>query len=323
MTRLGATALTERLGVAHVERVCAHARMSFRALPVQDVGIDGFIEVLDDNVATGVFIGVQIKAGTSFIGNGGVRFTFKSDQNHYAYWARCPFLMLAIVVDPNAERAAWFNLSEESTDERIVQGPYSLSADICAENEFSPEALQHRIAPIAPDFLYRRRTLEDTKGLLQSPEPHETPLAVPSLEVNPDREAEWLHLISVFRDADSDWQDVADAGYRLSWYYPGVTPAQQDKLSSTLATLTDSELANVISAISELILEDATTRAELVIDLLAYVPNVGSRIEAMLGATRIPPRCLLGAIQGIEYLAEGPRPDLWDRFGGAITGGGS
>lgn len=322
MTKLEDTAFTERLGVSHVDRICAQARVSFRALPVQDVGIDGLIEVLEGGVATGVFVGVQIKAGHSFVSDDHQRFTVRADQSHFAYWARCPLMVIGVVLDPEEDRAVWLNLSQLADDDRIVDGPYSITVELNAETEFLPKAVSEVIAAAAPGYLYRRRSLADIRRLLAD-EKHAVEMTVPTLEVNPDRLAAWRRLLGVFTDPDQAWQAIADAGYRLSWYYQAASVEQKEELQAALSTLSDESLLKVCCAIAEMIFEGADTPAELVAGLLSYLPDTGERIERLLADVRVPPRCIEGAIQTVEFLGEGLREDLWESYGSASTGGPS
>ena len=168
MTHLSETAHTEQLGVAEVTRVCAKARMAFRPTTVYDIGIDGFIEVSEDGNATGIIGGVQIKTGDSFVSEEGKRFRFISDQEHFAYWARCSIPIIGIVFSPEFERAVWFDITTLATDKRIVEGPYSITFDYNEKTAFNPQTLHQLITPIIQQYSHQRRTLWEVRKLLSS-----------------------------------------------------------------------------------------------------------------------------------------------------------
>lgn len=54
--------------------------------------------------------------------------------------------------------------------------------------------------------------------------------------------------------------------------------------------------------------------AELIIDLLRYIPDITKRIEALLASHKIPWLYAGDAIQIIEVLEEQYREDLWKLY---------
>ncbi len=313
MTRLIQTASTERIGLTVVEKICARAQMIFREQSVQDVGIDGLIEIVEDGIATGIYVGVQIKTGKSFISKDGALFTFRANRAHFGYWARCAFLVIGVVIDPRSESAVWINLSNESTDDRIINGPYSIRIRFSTRTEFSVATLKDIVAKLASQYVRQRRTLEDIRNLLTA-ETHDSDLSVPNLDVSPERKTAWRKLIGIFINPDADTKEVGNSGYRLSWYYPSVTEEQKNELHSALRELSDKALLNILRAVSELVFSEATVPAELIGDLLSYIPGIGQRIECLLDEDRIAPRCVWVAIQMVEYLEQNTRSDLWDKY---------
>ena len=309
MTKLLASAHIEKLGVAEVMRVCANARMVFRPVTTDDVGVDGFLELLEDGIATGMIAGVQIKSGDSFVDKDGLKFRFVSDQPHFGYWARCAFPVVGVVFSPKHNRSVWLDLTSLSSDERIVNGPYSIGTDYDKESAFSPENLAGSIAEMIRDRTHQRRTVWQIQELLQ-PKEGKSELSVPRLDVSGDKEKAWYELTENLLSPISGDEEIIDAGYRLSWYFPAVSSTLQEYLQGQLALMPDSTLVRLICVVNMLIEDDQDSRSELVVDLISYLPKAAERVERLLEKNRFPSQCREAAIQVIETLSQKFRDDL-------------
>ena len=89
----GTTSPTERAGVHRVGlNVSDSLKWIFREQPTDDYGIDGHIELVDDDqYVTGRLIGVQVKSGDSYLYEVARSKTepgwhYRADSNHLAYW---------------------------------------------------------------------------------------------------------------------------------------------------------------------------------------------------------------------------------------------
>ena len=89
----GTTAPTERNGVNRVAlTVAERLRWIWREQPTDDYGIDGHIELVDDEeFVTGRLIGVQVKSGDSYLkeverSKTEPGWSYRADDNHLAYW---------------------------------------------------------------------------------------------------------------------------------------------------------------------------------------------------------------------------------------------
>lgn len=61
------TKSTGRRGVAFVESIVSEAGSIFREIPKEtDIGIDGYIEFVENEIVTGTLVAVQIKTGPSY-----------------------------------------------------------------------------------------------------------------------------------------------------------------------------------------------------------------------------------------------------------------
>jgi hypothetical protein len=304
---------TEKLGIAEVQRISAKARTIFRPTNSDDVGIDGFLELVEDGMATGIIAGVQIKSGSSFVDESGIRFTFKSDREHFGYWARCSFPVIGIVFSPDHEKSVWFDLTGLSTDNRIANGSYSINLEYSDESAFTPLNLNSKIAQVIRKYSHQRRTLWQIRELIQ-PNREKATLDVPSIEVSSEREEAWRELIQVFLGFSSTDDEVADAGYRLSWYFPAVSEQLQQLLKENLTQIDSFLIVRTLRVIHELMENNDESVADLIIDLLSYIPEIAKRIEMLVREYKVSSAYIEAAIQTIETLEEVYRDDLRELF---------
>jgi len=291
---------TEKLGISEVISVCAKARIIFRETK-NDVGIDGFIEVTEDGISTGIIAGIQIKSGDSFVNTEGTKFTFRSDQDHFGYWARCSFPVIGVIFSPKYKKSVWIDLTSLSTDKRIVEGPYSITVEYTNETAFTPSKLLSQIIPTILKYTTQRCTLWQIKELIK-PKRKNSLLLVPNLEVGSVKEDAWYKLIEILFASNSSDEEIVDAGYRISWYFPSVSKKLQDTLKEQLIKIDDFSLVRIIGAIHMALIEEMIKPAELIVDLFRYIPNIYTRIENLLENNKIPSICREAAIQIIEYI---------------------
>jgi hypothetical protein len=196
--------------------------------------------------------------------------------------------VIGVVYSPSQEKGVWLNLTGLATDERILQGSYSITVEYDEHTAFTPANLLTRIAPLVKGYTHQRRTLQQIQELL-TPTERQSHLLVPGIEVGQDKSEAWLELVRTLFDENSGAAEVADAGYRLSWYAPNVSYKLQKVLSEGLAQADDRWLARVISAIHFLLENNSEVAAELIVEhLLVDVPDVVTRIEQLINRGLIP-----------------------------------
>lgn len=133
---------TEFLGVDYVAQIVNSSNSIFNKIDgSNDVGLDGYIEFVENESATGLCIGVQIKSGNSYQTGNGKYVQVPSDLNHFEYW-KSHILPLAIIVFiPEDELAYWVDLSSYLKNNGL-KGPYTIRTS--KENVFSADTF--------PDF---------------------------------------------------------------------------------------------------------------------------------------------------------------------------
>lgn len=153
MTRFKKSRATGRLGANFVERVALAAGCS----PVMysadaESGLDGHIELVLNEEATGQLVGFQVKAGPSYWRNGAPY--VQTDQRHLAYWYNHDLPVLLIVVSADSEFACWMDIKAyiEKNQDVLRSGPYALCPPV--GQRFDVRALRESIRRLAisPDF---------------------------------------------------------------------------------------------------------------------------------------------------------------------------
>lgn len=121
--RRGATAPTERAGVYRVGlTVAEELRWIWREQSTDDYGIDGHIELVDDEeFVTGRLIGVQVKSGDSYLkeverSKTEPGWNYWADSNHLAYWLGHCLPVLVSFVDSN-HKAYWQVVTTDTVNE--------------------------------------------------------------------------------------------------------------------------------------------------------------------------------------------------------------
>lgn len=303
MTTFGSSSATAVLGVTFVEKTCALARTIFREVVKHDVGLDGFIELVEDGQATGIIAGIQIKSGESFVSDNGTVFRFVADQNHFAYWGRCAFPVIGVVYDPTRDIALWVDIGAALTDDRIRNGPFTMTVRRAPDAEFNKDTLLGAIQSMLRSRSAPRRTLADIRRLLTDVAPS-APALVPGMTVSPEREGAWKDLVEIFLSAGAAAEDRGDAGYRLSWYFPTVPQSLRDDLIHRMNASDDNWLLLTIEAIYDLSDGGYNDHAGLVAELMLTAESLPVRIGSLLRRNKVPERFRVTASILLEYLDE-------------------
>jgi hypothetical protein len=106
---------TDRLGVAALDYFFSQQGWLFREQPIHDNGIDAHVEIVENSRPTGKLIALQIKSGKSFFVEESDKFvTFRTDDEHIAYWVGHSMPVVLILYDPRGKRAFWQQVSRKT-----------------------------------------------------------------------------------------------------------------------------------------------------------------------------------------------------------------
>lgn len=136
------------IGVSHVAKVVAQANCVFQSVDQQnDVGIDGYIELVTDEKASGCLLAVQIKSGASYCL--GENWHIPADAGHIQYWKNHVLPVCGFVYDPDSDSARWVDISQLLEKQECVGGqkisvPAHNLFDLESFTKFSGHFLEHR-----------------------------------------------------------------------------------------------------------------------------------------------------------------------------------
>lgn len=113
----------ERIGIYSVAKIFSEQlKWIFREQPINDFGIDGFVELtrlslnLKDLIPIGKLFGVQIKSGKSFFKEAKDEyFIFRGSKKHLGYWLNHSIPVVLIIYDKNSNLAYWQQVNSSTT----------------------------------------------------------------------------------------------------------------------------------------------------------------------------------------------------------------
>lgn len=118
------TYFQERAGVLRVAALLNAAGLIFRETPNADVGLDGYVELVDENgLATGKTIAVQIKSGKSYLNDAGDAWKFSPPEKHRHYWEMYPLPVVLMIHDPDSDEVFWTDVRFQLRSRGGVAGP--------------------------------------------------------------------------------------------------------------------------------------------------------------------------------------------------------
>lgn len=127
---------TSRDGINFVRGLVERQNSTFQEIDLHnDLGNDAYVEFVVEENATGCCVALQIKSGVSYR-TGTDRYAFQADRNHFEYWASHTLPVLAVIFDPEREKAVWADITDHlrSSPSSVTEGPFTIYAD----REFSP-----------------------------------------------------------------------------------------------------------------------------------------------------------------------------------------
>lgn len=111
MTRFTQTAQIEEEGLIYVSRVINTIGWIWREVLKHDMGIDGYVEVVERATPTQQLIALQVKSGDSYIqSETPSTFRFVADVDHLRYWLQSPIPVVLVVYSPSRATAYWVHI---------------------------------------------------------------------------------------------------------------------------------------------------------------------------------------------------------------------
>jgi hypothetical protein len=83
-----------------------------------DIGIDGFIEFVENEVATGQLIAVQVKSGDSYLNSKKDEFVLSVSEKHLSYWNDFSIPVVLIFYSPTLDKSAYIEIKSFVSHEK-------------------------------------------------------------------------------------------------------------------------------------------------------------------------------------------------------------
>ena len=110
--------LTERIGI-HKVALCFLEKFGWieREQYVADYGIDTQVEIVENNVPTGLLYCLQVKAGKSYIKKSNDNIVFYPEKKHVEYWLNHSLPVILIICDLEKNKNYWEFLNPQTIKE--------------------------------------------------------------------------------------------------------------------------------------------------------------------------------------------------------------
>jgi hypothetical protein len=108
--------LQEDNGLIAVHRACVDMNAIWRPTPTHDIGVDGQIELLEDNsnISSGIIFCVQVKSGPSYFKNMNKDIvTYYPKSTHIDYWSRLDLPVILILHNPDEEMTIFCDVKKK------------------------------------------------------------------------------------------------------------------------------------------------------------------------------------------------------------------
>lgn len=115
--------LIERQGIGHCQKVAAKKEWMFREQPIDDIGIDAHMEIVEKNGETKQLLALQIKSGKSWFEEsreGNIIFR-KINERQYNYWTTNSLPCIIVLYNPEDDLCIWQELTQ-ATIKRTKEG---------------------------------------------------------------------------------------------------------------------------------------------------------------------------------------------------------
>ncbi len=151
----------ERQGLGWVTVRGEAAGFAVREQPSSDYGIDAIAELIDDEIATGQLVAIQIKSGSSYLGEtkDGC-YIYRPDAQHVDYWLRHTLPVIVCLCDPENEVVYWERVAKD-TIESTGKGYKLAVPQVRKLGKDTREALKDLVTPRVASSDYTLVSTED------------------------------------------------------------------------------------------------------------------------------------------------------------------
>jgi len=136
---------TSRDGINYVRSLIERHNSTFQEIDIHnDLGNDAYVEFIAEENATGCCVALQIKSGPSYRTSAD-RYGFQADRDHFEYWASHTLPVLAVIFDPEKQKAVWVDITNHlrKIPSLVTKGPYTIYADQDFSESTFPDFRSH------------------------------------------------------------------------------------------------------------------------------------------------------------------------------------
>lgn len=180
-------------------------------------------------------------------------------------------------------------------------GPYRVIERLNEGNELNHQNISFSLIHFVQQFYDMPVTTENVEQVARL---QEEPIEATQAIDQESKAAAWKRLTNILLVSKSPPEVLADAGYRLSWYFPVVPQTQRHFFIERITQASDEELANLIKAIHYLLSHGADNVAELIRDLFTYLPAPADRLKYLARQRIIPAEELEALFQSVEFFTQ-------------------
>lgn len=204
--------ITENSGILFIQNVINDCKGVLNKVDgSNDVGIDGYLEFVQDESMTGLCMGVQVKSGDSNKTKNEEFVIIKSDKAHFEYWYTHLLPIAGIVYIPSESKAYWIDITEylQNNPNLAEHGPYIIR--VGKSNIFDKEsfpAFFNKFLVYKDAYRKDWNLARSLKGIVDFKPKAERFDAIKALfYYHRDCKEVWYYLIQLFRrESDPDIQ---------------------------------------------------------------------------------------------------------------------
>ncbi|OEC81020.1 hypothetical protein A9D46_06805 [Photobacterium damselae subsp. damselae] len=301
------TSATAKKGVIQVEDVVNDHGSIFRPVHQEDdIGIDGFIELVENEEATGKLIAVQVKSGESYVAKSGKNFYVPVDKEHLEYWASYLVPVILVCYSPEKKLLCWEVVNEYIRREKYHGREPIKSIKVEFGNVFDIEAISKSLTKVANVGKDRAILIECIdKCLVGSDSDKIAALAV--LRSHPDSiDSKTTAFIARYMIND-DSNAVAREAVRVLAYHAGrnrwsFNPNNEDEMeligyaSSLCEDLTYEECRRLMDLVEDGAFYGQEALGERVLDIICVVPDVALYMDKIASDANLSMQTRINAL---------------------------
>lgn len=170
MKKFSKNKATGIIGVNYVESIITQSGSIFRKITEEtDIGIDGYIEFVTNEIVTGTLVAVQIKTGSSFLYTNKKKsfFKVKLSINDVSYLANSQIPVALIVYDPLSNLSGWLDVTARLANLAISEGAKSVSFELDPYNfPFNSKTFKNEFFKVFDSYKIEKDVLQLSEWIL-------------------------------------------------------------------------------------------------------------------------------------------------------------